>query len=353
MRVFLQLFIFILSSSLCGATAFSDSTKISSVVETYLAQSGFSGTILVAKDGKPIYHQSYGLANHASPDTIKNDYHYGIASMTKLFTSIRVLQLQEEQKIDLHQPLVQYLPQFKGVIAEAVSVHHLLLHISGLPNEKDEVYRQRLSTLELVEQVLQKNKFGVVGKFNYNNLDYLLLGLLIEQITGASWQQNVTEHIIRPLNLSGVGFLEYENYPTNFAYTYRQKGKRLRQDPLFYIENFGAAGSMYATATDLLLLDQSLYTDELLNAESRQLLGISYPEYQYVGYGVWNYNYPFVESQPTIMERRGGILGANVVLVRLTDDNYTIIILSNDDRFNPDSFGDENNLREMLIRGLY
>ncbi|MCB0642194.1 MAG: hypothetical protein KDC44_11165, partial [Phaeodactylibacter sp.] len=62
--------------------------------------------------------------------------------------------------------------------------------------------------------------------------------------------------------------------------------------------------------------------------------------------------YPFIDSQPLIMERRGGILGANVVLVRLLETKKTIIILSNDDRFNPDSFGDPTNLREQLIRAF-
>ncbi|MGB0840005.1 MAG: hypothetical protein ACPGXL_07695, partial [Chitinophagales bacterium] len=87
----------------------------------------------------------------------------------------------------------------------------------------------------------------------------------------------------------------------------------------------------------------------LLNEDSKQKLAISHPEYGYVGYSVWNYNYPFLDNQPLVMERRGGILGSNVVLVRLTDLNRTIIILSNNNRFDTDSFGDTDNLKEAIL----
>ncbi len=348
---FIPLFIF--GFFFYGSANFTDSTKVKSVVESYVELNGFSGTILVAKEGKPIFHQSYGLAYRYNPDTIKNDYHYSIASITKLFTSIRILQLVEAQKIDLNNAVTDYLPEFKSMIPEELSIHHLLLHISGLPEEKDKVYRHPLSPDDLVTQTLKNNKGSAFNSFNYNNMDYMVLGLLIEKVSGNTWQENMTDHILKPLNLQNTGFLEYGYYPKNFAYSYSQKGKKLSQDPLFYIENFYAAGNMYSTTKDLLTLDQALYTDQLLNRESRKMLAKSYPEYNYTGYSVWNYNYPFVASQPTIMERRGRILGANVVLVRLIDQNYTIIILSNDDRFNPDSFGDENNLREILIRSLY
>ena len=73
---------------------------------------------------------------------------------------------------------------------------------------------------------------------------------------------------------------------------------------------------MYSTSSDLLKLDQALYSNKLLSDRSKKLLAQSYKEYNYAGYGVWNYNYPYVKETPTIMERRGKILGANVVLIR-------------------------------------
>jgi D-alanyl-D-alanine carboxypeptidase len=326
---------------------------VAEVVENYVDQVGFSGIILVAHQGVPIFQRSFGLAYRSTPDTIGDDYRFSIASITKLFTSIRILQLQETGALNLKASVVDYLPAFQGRISAEVTLHHLLLHISGLPNERDGIYYKELSPQEFVERCLRRKSRVDIGQFNYNNLDYVLLGLIIEQVSGNSWEQEIRSFILEPLGMDQTGFLEYGYYPSKFAYSYSQRGTRLVQDPLIHIENFYAAGNMYATVADLLKLDQGLYTEEILNESSKQLLAVSYPAYGYAGYGVWNYNYPFIKRQPVVMERRGGIMGANSALVRLTEDNYSIIILSNDDRFNPDSFGDASNLREALIRHLY
>jgi hypothetical protein len=106
---------------------------------------------------------------------------------------------------------------------------------------------------------------------------------------------------------------------------------------------------MYASANDLLKLDQGMYGNKILSNESKDLLYTSYPEYNYAGYSVWTYSYPFAPSKPKVMERRGGILGSNSVLIRMLEQNKTIIILSNNDKFNPDSFGDTKSLREALM----
>jgi D-alanyl-D-alanine carboxypeptidase len=353
MRNFLILPMLLLAFHTSLTASSSDSTDLAKVVATYLRSSDFSGTILVAKGGEPVYHRSFGLAHRGTSDTIRNNYRFAIASVTKLFTGIRILQLQQNGQLNLTDPVVKYLPQFQSLIGPAVSIHHLLLHISGLPEEKNSVYRHGHPIEGLVAESLRENRAGTFEAFNYNNIDYMLLGLVVEAVTGKRWQQNIEEAILQPLEMTNTGFLKYGEYPARFAYAYQLKGQRLVKDPTLHMENFYAAGNMYASASDLLKLDQALYTDILLDEPARQLLRKSYPAYNYVGYSVWNYQYPFVDAQPTVMERRGGILGANVVLVRLLDDHYTIIILSNDNRFNPDSFGDSSNLREKLIRALY
>jgi hypothetical protein len=109
---------------------------------------------------------------------------------------------------------------------------------------------------------------------------------------------------------------------------------------------------MYSTSTDVLKLDLALYGDELLGEESKSAMYTSYPEYNYAGYSVWTYRYPYCDAKPLLMERRGSILGANVVMVRFLESRHSLIILSNNDRFNPDSFGDSENLREALIRTI-
>jgi CubicO group peptidase (beta-lactamase class C family) len=260
----------------------------------------------------------------------------------------------EGGNIDLKRSVVEYLPEFEGILDPRITTHHLLLHISGLPYIKRKMYKQFVAPAEIVKQSLNNKSQADFGSFNYNDLDYVILGLLIEKCTGRSWKEEVQKHILDELNMESTGFLEYGYYPDDFAYCYSyKKGGKKVQDPFFYIENLYAAGNMYSTSTDLLKLDQALYTDLLLSASSRTLLEKSNPELFYAGYGVWNYSYPFVETKPRIMERRGGLMGANVVMLRILSSRATIIVLSNDDRFNPDSFGDPENLRESLIRTMH
>ncbi len=330
-----------------------DYTKeAASIIKKNADKDDFTGTVLIAEKGEIKYLESFGKANYEEEVALTTDTRYGIASITKMITAIITLQLVQEEKLQLSNSLDELLPELEIPDAGEITVHHLLLHISGLPNEKNSAYRKPLEPEAFISEVLQ-NPGGKRerGSYNYSNIDYVLLGLIIEQKTGESWEQNVRKRILEPLNMNDTGFLKIKNLPENYAYTYSVNwlGK-FKRDPEFYIENFWASGNMYSTARDLLKLDQAMYGDKLLNDEMKDKMYTSYPEYNYTGYSVWTYRYPFIDSQPKIMERRGGILGSNSVLIRMLDQNKTIIILSNNDEFNPDSFGDEDNLREALIR---
>ncbi|MEM9836153.1 MAG: serine hydrolase domain-containing protein, partial [Bacteroidota bacterium] len=328
--------IFSLTAQGVHAQSTTDSLRIAEIVAQEVATNDFSGTVLVATAGKPIYHQSFGYAYRQSEVLVNNNTHYSVASITKTFTAIRILQLQEAGQLNVQDLVQPYLPQLKLPHSDQLSIHHLLLHISGLPNERDRDYHQPYTPLAFAQRVLGYKSPVSFGTFNYNNLDYVLLGMIIEKVTGSTWQDNIREHILAPLDMTATGFLKYGYYPKNFAYTYSYgKRKKPQQDPLFYIENFSAAGSMYSTTVDLLKLDQALYQNTLLCESGYAQLAQNHPGYDYVGYSVWNYRYPFVASKPLIMERRGGIMGANSVILRLPESQSTIIILSNTDRFNP------------------
>jgi CubicO group peptidase (beta-lactamase class C family) len=323
--------------------------RIDSIVQNAVTNDLFEGTVLIADSGNIIYQKSFGFIDEDNVLPIESSTSFGIASITKMFTAITILQLIDEGKIQLEDKLNVLLPDLKIPKSNKITVHHLLLHISGLPNEDDEIYAQSTSPKEFVRKTLE-NKLNRLGKFNYANIDYVLLGLIIEKYDNTTWKSSVQNRIIDKSSMAQTGFLESEKYPSNFAYTFSYNKENNRKiDPLFFIENFYAAGCMYSTAEDLLKLDQAMYGDVLLSEESKELLFKSYPEYNYSGYSVWTYNYPFAPSKPKVMERRGGILGSNSVLIRFLETNKTIIILSNNNRFNPDSFGNTESLKEALM----
>ena len=353
-RLFLILIIFI---SAVNTYARIDTLEIDKIVQDQISLYNFEGTVLIAENGDIVYQRSAGYNDRETQRIIDNDTKFGIASITKMLTAIVILELVEDGKLSLQDNLAALLPGFNIQGGENITVHHLLLHISGLPNENDSIYLSKKSPEEFVREILnEKGESGELGKYNYANIDYVLLGLIIEKKTGMSWQDAVDKRIIEKLNLRNTGFLSElpnGNYPENFAYSYSvsEEGE-FTKDPDIYMENFYAAGSMYSNAADLLAIDQAMYGDKLLSEKSKELMFTSYPEYNYTGYSVWTYNYPFAETQPKIMERRGGIMGWNSVLIRFIDENKTIIILSNNNKFNPNSFGDKDNLREALITEL-
>lgn len=323
--------------------------RIDSIIRNATTNEFFEGTVLIAENGNVLYQESFGYVDSEETIPVENSMSFGIASITKLFTAITILQLVEEGEIRLDDTLSDLLPELDIPKSKKITVHHLLLHISGLPNENDAIYAQPQSPREFVNKTV-KNKANRLGKFNYANIDYVLLGLIIEKVDQMTWSNSVQERILNRAAMAQTGFLSKEKYPSNFAYSFSFNDENSRiSDPLFYIENFYSAGCMYSTATDLLKLDQAMYGENLLNEESKQLLYTSYPEYNYSGYSVWTYDYPFAEPMPRVMERRGSILGANSVLIRFLEKNRTVIILSNNNKFNSDSFGNTKNLKEALM----
>lgn len=343
-------FIFLLLNMSSAAAQFQLST-IDSIVNSAIANNQFEGTILIADQGNTIYQKSHGFANREKQIKIKDNSIHRIASITKMITAIITLQLIEEGHFTTETTLNILLPEFAIPKSKKITVHHLLLHISGLPNENGLIYTRPKTATEMINETLasekSKSKFG---EYQYNNIDYILLGLIIEKFTGQPWRDVVQQRIINTLDLNQTGFLENGNEPDNFVLTYQVNDDgRFTEDPTYHIENFYAAACMYSTASDLLKIDQAMYTDDLLSDKSKATMFTSYPEYNYTGYSVWTYDYPFAKGYPKVMERRGGILGANVVVLRILSLNRTIIILSNNNRFNPDTFGDTTSLREALL----
>jgi D-alanyl-D-alanine carboxypeptidase len=342
----------ILFAALLGKSQ-TDVSALNEIVDHHIQHNYFEGTVLIADQGKIIFQKSAGLADRQMKTPIENDTKFSIASTTKMLTAILVLQLVEEGKISLDQNMQSLLPEFKIPRKDKITIHHLLLHISGLPNEKDLIYRSLKEPDAFVEATLKNKARSKFGQFNYANIDYVLLGLIVEKITGKAWEQVIRERIINKLDLQHTGFLRKGHAISKMAKTYSVSPKgNFTQDPDIHMENFFAAGCMYSTAADLLQIEQALYRQDLLSEKSKELMFTSYPQYNFTGYSVWTYNYPFSERSSLIMERRGGIMGANSVLVRFLESNQTIIILSNNNQFNPDSFGDPENLREALILQL-
>lgn len=340
------------------------SARIDSFMNSYVKKNNFNGTVLIHKEGKTSYHKSFGLANIPFNVPDKNETKYKIASITKLFTAVLVMQLQEKGKIDPAQTIRTYLPDYKGEGADKVTIHQLLNHTSGMVNIDTitsvesalknglGVYQKPYTTDELLVKYCSDTLVAAPGKvFNYNNAEYIILGKIIERVTGKTYNEVLKESILQPLGMVNSGLVYQHQIIPGMAdtYFYRDDLQALVNDLPVYMENWYASGAMYSTATDLLKFTQALFGLKLLKQASLDRMFT--PALDEYAYGVWIYkDYGINKKMYTIVKRPGSIMGAQGMLFHILEANVTILILSNTGTTSLDEFAAKIAVEVMKTR---
>lgn len=338
--------ILVLTGNLIG-----QSQGVDNFIEYYAKEHNFNGTILIQQNSEITYQKSFGLANiqFKVPNNINTKYK--IASITKAFTVVLILQLYEQGKIELNQTIKTYLPNYSGEGAGTVTISQLLNMTSGMANidripSVDYVLKNGVplyQTPYTSEQILLKycsdalvNEPGTV--FDYNNADYIILGKIIEQVYGKTFEQILNENILQPLDMKSSGMLYQYNIIDNLAYTYfyRDDLNTLVNDLPVYIENWYTAGAMYSTVTDILKFSNALFRMELIKKETLDIM--IKPGLDNYGYGWWVDNYEINNKKYSAVKRPGSIMGAQGMLLHFFNPDLTIIILSNTGTTNLDEF---------------
>jgi CubicO group peptidase (beta-lactamase class C family) len=320
-------------------------------IEAYAKEHGFNGTILIQKEGEVRFARSFGMANLPFKVPNTRQTKYKIASITKVFTSVLILQLAEQGKIDLGRTIGTYLPGYAGEGAGKVTVHQLLNHTSGLVNfdqVKDmetalkgglPTYQTPYTSDQLLEKFCGGKLVGEPGKvFDYNNCDYIVLGKIVERLYGSSYERILAERILKPLKMENTGLLHQSDILEGLAdtYFYRDDLKAMVNDLPVYPENSYAAGGMYSTVDDLLAFSNTLFGGRLLAKESLALMFT--PGLDDYGYGLWSYDMKIDGRKHRVVKRPGRIMGAQAQLFRFLDDDVTILILSNTGTTDLDEF---------------
>ncbi|MHA6768826.1 serine hydrolase domain-containing protein [Sphingobium ummariense] len=192
-----------------------DGQALDTALDTYLRAAArneqFSGTVLLARDGKPIFLRSYGMANYELGVPNSADTVFRLASLTKQFTALAVMQLQEQGKLRVDDPICRYLSDCPASW-QPITIRQLLNHTSGIPNfsslpDWDEVLSRRDYTpAELVALFRDLPlKFTPGERYDYSNSGYHLLGLVIERVSKMGWGEYVKQRIIDPLGMRHSG----------------------------------------------------------------------------------------------------------------------------------------------------
>lgn len=237
------------------------------------AKDQFSGAILVAQEGRILLDQAYGLADRKAQVKNTTDTRFRLGSMNKMFTATAVLQLVSGGKLDLDTPIGKYLPDYPNKeLAGKVTVRHLLTHTGGTGDIFTPEYeRRRLEIRELADYVKLFGERGLLfppgSRWEYSNYGFVLLGYLVESVSGVSYYQYVRRHIFEPAGMTSTDSLpESEKVGMRSVGYMRRNG--IRADNAETLPWRGtSAGGGYSTVGDLLRFAQALSKGTLLNRE--------------------------------------------------------------------------------------
>ena len=298
----------------------------------------FSGVILVGKNDSLFEERTFGYSNVEDKIGIDKNTKFHIASITKSFTAVGILQLYEQGKIELNTPIGNYLDSYPNQrVLDSVTIHQLLTHTAGTKAIYGEEYqmsnKNRYRELEDYLPLFANDSlnFPPGSKYEYNGGGFVLLGLIIQNVTGENYYDYLKKNIFEPIGMNHTKPLEIDgvNYNTADGYSiYLREDKSFAKNDYLISKASGASG-YYSTAEDLFKFSKALRGYKLLNKETTDLmLEPKVKGYNtHLGYGI-DIDKRYKE---TIIGHSGGWYGIRCEWMDFTDSNYTVIILSNFD----------------------
>ena len=325
-RVLIIVMIF-LASSLHGQTI---NQKIEEMMQKHVELDQFSGTVLLAKEGKVLYAKAFGDANKSYQIKNNLDTKFNIASMGKMFTGVSIMQLHERGVLDINQPVVKYLKDFP--LGNEITVFHLLSHTSGVGSYmRHPEYRSNRHGYKTIDDLLpviyeQKLEFKTPGeRFAYSNSGMVLLGAIIEKLTNQSYAEYITKNILEPTQMKNTRMKFGDEVVQNRATGYMKSISGKHQNNYFLSSSPYPDGGILSTVGDMLKFDQALYGTSLINKDSKEKMFTALK----VTYGLAFQ----VEDRHNnrVVGHSGGMPGFSSYFSRYLNDKYTIIALSNYD----------------------
>ena len=314
--------------------------QIDKLLNLYEEYGQLNGSVLVSDNGEVIYKKGFGMANMEWDIPNTPNTKFRLASVTKQFTGMLILQLVAEGKLDLHKPISTYLPDYNKANGDKVTIDHLLTHSSGIPNYtsfpgfmQNEI-REPYTPTEFIKKFEDKDlEFTPGERFNYSNSGYFLLGVLVEKVTGKTYEQMMQDYIFKPLNMKDSGYDHFDKILKNRATGYEKNGKTYVNSRYLDMSIPYAAGSLYSTVEDLYLWDQALYTTKLLPQKYMDIYFTPHfkqPQGSYAyGIGIGEDKIGNTEDEIDVNTHSGGINGFNTNISRSPSKKDLIVVLNN------------------------
>ena len=307
-----------------------------------------NGNVLIAEKGQILYENSFGLANEADSIPLNLETMFELASVSKQFTAMGIVQLRKAGKLSLQDDIRDHLPELDHY--EGITIQHLLTHTSGLPDYMDLAEehwdRTRIATNEDIIALFQEHQpeieFEPNSSWAYSNTGYLLLGSIMERVSGQSFGDYLSETIFEPLEMDRTIVYrrryqpeDIDNYADGYLYSPVSEQKFIPDElgPQFYVvylDGIVGDGMVNSTLHDLLKWDRALHGNSLVTDEEKELIFASYPidsgEETDYGFG-WGISE--TDEYQTVVSHSGGWAGYITYIERHLDTDKTIIMLQN------------------------
>ncbi|HYP02170.1 MAG TPA: serine hydrolase domain-containing protein, partial [Pyrinomonadaceae bacterium] len=260
--------------------------EIEAALERAVAADTFSGAVLVARNGAPVFKKAYGMANREKGIANRIDTKFNLGSMNKMFTSVAIAQLAERGKLSFDDTIARHLPDYPNrEVAAKVTIHQLLTHTSGLGNYMTDAWAEKRAGIKTPSELLpyfagEPLKFSPGTGWQYSNAGFVVLGLIVEKLSGQTYFDYVRAHIFKPAGMIDTDSYENARETPNLAVGYTRVGADGRGNP----ENprrpntsrlpfkGTPAGGGYSTLDDLLKFDRALRSHKLLSAKFTDLI---------------------------------------------------------------------------------
>lgn len=350
------LFLFIpLALPLCAATD-SYTSKAEAYLASLAARDQFAGAVLVATNGVRVFEKGVGLANreHAVPNTIATKFRIG--SITKQFTAMCILILQQEGRLNVNDTISRYVEACPSTWNQ-ITIAHLLNHTSGIPSftefEDNLEFERKPTTVKATLQrfIHKPLEFSPGSTFSYSNSGYVLLGYVIERVTGTPYERFLKDKILRPLGLNDTGYDHPAIVLPNRASGYSKNGDQVVNCVPFAMDTPHAAGALYSTVLDLHKWISAVHSERLVPRQA--LESMFTPFVGNYGKGWWERNgqycYGWFRKQSGMRiqyEHPGSISGFQTDVIWLPKDQTYIAVLSNLEWADAEAIA--NHLLEML-----
>jgi CubicO group peptidase (beta-lactamase class C family) len=319
--------------------------EIESYIHKLAAIDRFSGSVLIAKDGRPIFTKVHGMASRGYQVPNRLDTKFNLGSMNKMFTAVCIAQLVEQGKLAYDDHINKHLPDYPNSdAARKVTIHHLLTHTSGLGDFFNDKWRAKQFRVKKVREYFpffaeEKLKFEPGSKWSYSNAGFMVLGAIVEQVSGQDYFDYVREHVYKPAGMVNTDAFELDHDVPNLAIGYTNRTDEGRFEPgaprnnvFMHVIKGSPAGGGYSTVEDLLKFDQALRRRTLLTPQSTEVLWTgkvesARSESEKYAYGFFDRNV----NGERIVGHSGGFPGISSDLDMYLDSGYTVVVMSNYD----------------------